>query len=79
MARIIEIENYGRVNNSRLNSKVRARYSEFDFLGERYARIETFGSNDRKVQGMASQNIQFNRIIAIELIRLLRRTFDIND
>jgi hypothetical protein len=77
MARIIEIENGGMTNSSRIRSEVRAKYSEFDIYGERFVRIETFGSEDRIVNGMPSQNIQFNREIAIELVRLLRDTFNI--
>jgi hypothetical protein len=78
MARIIEIENGGMVNNVyRIHSETRARYSEFRIRGERFVRIETFGREDRIVNGVASQNIQFTEEIAIELVRLLRGTFNI--
>jgi hypothetical protein len=77
MARIIGIENGGTVNIYRIHSETRARYSQFSIHGERFVRIETFGSEDRIVNGVANQNIQFNREIAIELVRLLRGTFNI--
>jgi hypothetical protein len=77
MARIVEIQNGGIADIPRIRSEVIARYCEFNLHGERFVRIETFGSEDRVVTGIASQNIQFNREIAIDLVRLLRNTFNI--
>jgi hypothetical protein len=64
-------------SNSRIQSQVEAGYNDFIFSGERYARIQTFGSDNRKITGKQSQNIQLNKESAKQLIQLLNKTFDL--
>ena len=50
-------------------------YSTAVIDGERIFQIQTFGSPDRKVKGVASQTMQFDRQRAIELIDILKQEF----
>jgi hypothetical protein len=77
VARIIQIKKSKEKYTSRIQSEVSAEYNEFYDGGEKFVRIQTFGSEDRENHGKQSQNIQLNRKAAEELVRLLRDSFNI--
>lgn len=43
--------------------------------GERYLQLSTFGSDDRSSERKVSQTIQIDRARAMELMRILQKTF----
>ena len=53
-------------------------YNVFFFLQEnKYFQIDTYGSENRQLKDKISQSIQLNRDMAIELVELLQREFDL--
>ena len=52
-------------------------YSTAVIDGERIFQIQTFGSSNRKIKGVASQTMQFDRQRAIELIEILKQEFSL--
>jgi hypothetical protein len=45
--------------------------------GDALFQISTYGSDERESEPKVSQTIQINRIVAEELVRRLRETFDL--
>ena len=60
-----------------MHGKVDATYSEFINEGEVFFQIDIYGSANRDLKGKVSQSIQIDRETAIELIQLLKNTFQI--
>lgn len=54
-----------------------AEYNEYTYLGKKYVRIQTFGSNTRKDKGKQSQVIHLDRDTAIKLVEFLKSTFNL--
>jgi hypothetical protein len=75
MARINEFELA--VKKIRNQEPVKTTYSVSNIDDELIFQIDTYGRDSRKVDSMPSQTIQFNKTTAIELISLLKRTFEI--
>ncbi|WJY27527.1 MULTISPECIES: hypothetical protein [Sporosarcina] len=61
-----------KVRNAKLHSSVEATYNVFKSGGRKYIQINTYGSNDRKVQGSVSQTIQMSE----EVIKQLKEILD---
>lgn len=55
---------------------VQATYTVFDYDGERYFQIDTYGKDDREIPDKISQSIQIDQHMAHELIKLLTDAFD---
>ena len=53
-----------------------AEYNDYTYRGEKYARIQTFGSSMRQEQGKQSQVIHLNEETAKQLVEYLKDTFD---
>ena len=60
-----------------VHSKVRATYTTFTSDGKKYFQIDTYGSENRQLKDKISQSIQLDRDMAIELVELLQREFDL--
>ncbi|WNR45122.1 hypothetical protein [Paenibacillus roseipurpureus] len=54
-----------------------ATYSIASISGNKLFQINTWGSEDRKIKGQASQTIQFNEESARELVRILQDEYGI--
>ena len=54
-----------------------ALYNDYLFNGEKYVRIQTFGSEDRKDKGKQSQVLHLNKETAIVLIQYLKNSFNL--
>lgn len=54
-----------------------AEYNEYYYNNEKFVRIQTFGSDERKEKGRQSQVIHLNRDTAIRLVKLLSNSFNI--
>lgn len=54
-----------------------AQYNEYMYYGNKYVRIQTFGSDARQVKGKQSQVIHINKETAIQLINFLKKSFDL--
>ena len=54
-----------------------AEYNDYTYLGEKYVRIQTFGSNMRQERGKQSQVIHLNKDTARQLVEYLKQSFDI--
>ena len=52
-------------------------YSTAVIDGECIFQIQTFGPSSRKIKGVASQTMQFDRQRAIELIEILKQEFSL--
>ncbi|MGG0643535.1 hypothetical protein ABE021_06300 [Sporosarcina gallistercoris] len=55
------------VRNTKLHSEVEATYSLLTSKGVNYIQINTYGSSDRKIKGIASQTIQLSEEVVNEL------------
>jgi hypothetical protein len=77
MARIVELIESKEIYTSRIQTEVSAMYNEFYDNGEKFVRIQTFGSEERENKGKQSQNIQLNKNAAEKLVVLLKQTFSI--
>ena len=54
-----------------------AEYNDYEYLGKKYARIQTFGSNQRQEKGKQSQVIHLDENTAKILVDYLKKTFNI--
>lgn len=54
-----------------------AEYNDYTYLGEKYVRIQTFGSGDRQEKGKQSQVIHLNKETAKQLVEYLKISFDL--
>ena len=54
-----------------------AKYNDYCYDGEKYVRIQTFCSKNRKEKGKQSQVINLDRTTAKALVELLQKSFDI--
>ncbi len=52
-----------------------AEYNEYIFEGKKYVRLQTFGSDDRKVKGKQSQVIHLDENTAKQLVEYLKNSF----
>jgi len=77
MARIEEFELA--VKHIRDHEAVKTTYSVATINDELIFQINTYGRDSRQFDSIPSQAIQFNKETAIELISILKRTFDINN
>jgi hypothetical protein len=64
-------------NRNSIHCIVSAKYFFFACNEEKYFQIDTYGSNDRKIQGMPSQKIQFDQETAEIFIKILKEGFKI--
>lgn len=77
MAIIKQIEKTNNYNMKNSLTFCNAEYNEYYFNNEKYVRIQTFGSEERKEKGKQSQVIHLNRDTAIQLVKLLSNSFNI--
>lgn len=76
---IKELKKMYKQRNS-IHEKVKATYCILnDSTGEKYFQIDTYGKSDREHKDKISQSFQLNRESAIDLIKLLKKEFDIYD
>lgn len=54
-----------------------AEYNDYTFNGEKYVRIQTFGSDERKEKGKQSQVIHLNKNTAAQLVDYLKDSFNL--
>lgn len=58
--------------NTKLHSEVEATYSLLTSKGVNYIQINTYGSSNRKIQGVASQTIQLSEEVVNQLQTILK-------
>ncbi|RKD26048.1 hypothetical protein BEP19_02445 [Ammoniphilus oxalaticus] len=61
--------------NVRVHGTVDATYTVFVKGGEKYIQINTYGSKERQVKGVASQSIQFNKSSVRQLLEIIGNEF----
>ena len=54
-----------------------AHYNDYIYRGEKYVRIQTFGSSTRQEQGKQSQVIHLDRGTAQQLVEYLKQSFNL--
>ena len=54
-----------------------AEYNDYYYAGEKYVRIQTFGSNDRQEKGKQSQVIHLDKNTAKQLVEYLKNSFNL--
>lgn len=54
-----------------------AEYNDYTYDGEKYVRIQTFGSDTRQDRGKASQVIHLDKNTAKQLLELLKDSFNL--
>ncbi|MDE7070515.1 MAG: hypothetical protein K2O86_00900 [Clostridia bacterium] len=54
-----------------------AEYNDYFYEGEKYVRIQTFGSEDRQKRGKQSQVIHLDRKTAKQLVEFLQKSFNL--
>lgn len=54
-----------------------AEYNDYFYKGDKYVRIQTFGSNGRKEKGKQSQVIHIDSNTAKQLVELLQNSFNL--
>ena len=76
---LITARNFSRINKERnmIHDSVEATYCTFTKGEEKYFQVDTYGSENRKIKAKISQSIQLDREMAIELVKLLQREFDL--
>ncbi len=77
MAIIKKIEKTNNYNMKNSLTFCNAEYNEYYYNNEKFVRIQTFGSDERKEKGKQSQVIHLNRDTAIQLVKLLSNSFNI--
>ena len=60
-----------------LHESVEATYCTFTKGENKYFQIDTYGSERRQLKAKLSQSIQIDREMAIELVELLQKEFDL--
>lgn len=63
------------VRNTKLHSEVEATFSLLTSKGVNYIQINTYGSNNRKVKGVASQTIQLSEEVVNQLQTIFKSEF----
>jgi hypothetical protein len=58
-----------------IHNAVDAAYFFFDYGGEKFFQLDTYGSADRETQGVPSQKIQLDKKTAEIIIEILKRGF----
>jgi len=78
MARI-SILDFEKRNSERikLQETVKSTFCSFYDGEKKYFQIDTYGSENRKNYGQPSQKIQFDKEMAIELIKIIKEEFNI--
>ena len=74
ITKIIKTDNYTMKNGLTF---CEAKYNDYTFEGEKYVRIQTFGSSERKEKGKQSQVIHLDKNTAKQLIEYLKNSFDL--
>ena len=54
-----------------------AEYNDYSYLGNKYVRIQTFGSSQRQEKGKQSQVIHMDKNTAKQLVEFLNESFDL--
>ena len=54
-----------------------AKYNEYYDAGEKYVRLQTFGSDERQKKGKQSQVIHLNKSTAKQLVEFLKQSFSL--
>ena len=54
-----------------------AEYNEYYDAGEKYVRLQTFGSDERQKKGKQSQVIHLNKSTAKQLVEFLKQSFSL--
>ena len=54
-----------------------AEYNDYTYKGEKYVRIQTFGSNERQEKGKQSQVIHLDKNTAKQLVEYLKKSFNL--
>ena len=54
-----------------------AQYNDYTYNGEKYVRIQTFGSDNRQEKGKQSQVIHLDKNTAQQLIEYLKNSFNL--
>lgn len=67
----------GFASDNEVSPPVYTKYTVATYAGEKYIRINMYGSKDRKYTGKVSQCIHINKNDAIEFIALLKDCFNI--
>ena len=60
-----------------IHESVDATYCTFTKEEKKYFQIDTYGSENRQIKSKISQSIQIDREMAIELVELLQREFNL--
>lgn len=76
LVRSDKIEKVEKFRNSVHNLTI-ATYCIFEEGGNKYFQMDTYGSNERVMTEKVSQSIQFDKSMAIKLVEILRKEFDI--
>lgn len=73
----IDIQNIKKLNKERntVHDEVNATYTVFNYEGEKYLQIDTYGKAERKNPENISQTFQFNRESASYIANLLIEEF----
>ena len=76
---LITKRNISRINKERnmVHESVEATYCVFSKGENKYFQIDTYGSEGRQLKSKISQSIQIDREMAIELVELLQKEFDL--
>ena len=75
MARITKFRKAPQPDGRPQPTGVECEWKAFDYAGERYLQLDTFGSAGRANPGKQSQTIQLDRATAEELLAVLGRAF----
>ncbi len=75
---LIKKERFSKITKDRIcvHKPVDASYSVFSSENTTYFQIDTYGSDSRKDKGKASQSIQIDKEMALELIVILQKEFN---
>lgn len=76
----IDLDTIRRIEKERnyVHEKVFTTYSAFDFAGEKYVQLDTYGRSNRELLGKSSQSIQLDKESAKFLVKLLVNEFDLS-
>ena len=76
---LITKRNFSHIDKERnmLHESVEATYCTFTKGENKYFQIDTYGSEQRQLKAKLSQSIQIDREMAIELVALLQKEFDL--
>jgi hypothetical protein len=76
---LVSKDNLVRITKERVSvhKPARAVYLVFDLEGEKFLQIDTFGSEDRIYHEKCSQSVQFDKEMAVFLVNLLKKEFNI--